>query len=332
LVRDALIAIGLVCSIATTQAVHAQEAVVLRLPECASPDVDVELLRALLRIELGDAETPIEVSLGPSLCGDVTEPIEAVIGIPAASVSRSETFAIPGELDARSRARALALAIAERARLVATSLPSAAPDPIPSEPSADDDALASDRADALAPPEPVSPEVAPPRLPATFGLALRGRVAPVLPSWALGLRADVAASLDPTWSLRGEIVGTWSRGSAPEGDSDAVVIGAAGALGLSIWRDASFELALAVRAEAGLLVAIGTLMGGTPGRTTLHPWGTLGGELGIVGWLTPGLALVADVGVSAIVFGTQVVSAPSGTQIDLTVVTIDLDAGFRIAL
>ena len=117
-----------------------------------------------------------------------------------------------------------------------------------------------------------------------------------------------------------------------EGQVDAVVIAAAAVLGASLYRDAVVDLVPGVRAEGGVLLAIGTLSGGAPALTTAHAWATLGLELDALLTLTDGIALALDVAASGVLAGTRIASIPSGTQIDLSLVVIDLGASVRIAL
>jgi hypothetical protein len=301
----------------------------VRMPECTARDVDVSLVRELLAIELEGSG--LEIAIDPSICDAARTAIAFDVSEPATGRAGHDevVLAASDERDPASAARAIALAIAERAPRVLTRPPE--PDPEP--PPAESRPPIADRAAALAAPSPSpSPSPSPAALPATLGLGLRGRTAPVLPSWALGLRIDVGASFDPTWSIRGELFGTWTRATATEGDVDAVV--AAGALVFSgtLLRTSAYELALGARGEGGVLVAMGWSGAASTGPATFHPWITAGAQLDGVWWLSSSIAVVVDVAVSGVLWGTRLSTWPSGTQIDLSYVLLDLGAGLRIAL
>ena len=322
MVRHALITIllALVASSAHAQALD------LRLPDCAPTHLDGALLRELLFIELGDRSW--RLTIGSSLCDSASTSLDIEVLDPSAGGRATEIVPLAIDDDPRAAARAAALAIAERVPRMTLIAP---PPP----------ALAViDRASVLGaptppsawPPIPDEPVETPRGLPATFGVGLVGRIAPVLPSWALGLRVELGANLDPTWSIRGELVSTWTRATANEGDVDAVVLAGAVAIGASVFRDDVFDLVLAGRAEAGALVAMGWTAATSTGAPTLHPWVTAGAELDGIAWLTRDVALVVDLGLSAIVYGTRLSTWPSGTQIDLSYFLIDLGVGVRVPL
>lgn len=295
---------------------HVQAQVDLTLPECAPTHVDVPLLRALLAIEL-DGRTDA-ITIGPSLCDASATTIDIEVG------GAHDTFAIaPGE-GPRETARAAALAIAERV----PHMP-AAPAPAPALPPS----FEAEPAEALAPPiaEPLETTI-PLRLPATIGVGLDGRILPVHPSWALGLRVDLRASFDATWCIRGELSSTWTRASSGEGDIDAIVAAGLVMLGASVFRQDAIDLVLGGRFEAGVLASMGWQGGASAGAATLHPWMSAGGEANLSVWLDPSVALAFDLALSAVIYGTRLSSWPSGTQIDYSALSIDLGAGVRFAL
>lgn len=324
----------------------AQERIEVQLPDCRPPHIDTALLREVLAIELDDAAgESIVVAVSESLCDPTRESVEVWIRDAASERGARDHIAISAEVDPASRARAIALAIAERARLalgtrtldaagsVTTTPPqsepsipeslSVAPTMVQGEPSRARETLADPSAADTAP----SPSA---RLDPALALSLLGRVAPVLPSWALGLRAEVRAHLDPTWSLRGGVLATWSRASPREGDVDAAVLALTGGVGLALLRDPGLEILLEAQAEAGLLVAAGSPVDGAS-RTSEHPWAALGLALDSALQVSPELALTAALSASGVLAGTRVWST-SGAQIDLSLFVIDLALGARIAL
>lgn len=323
---------------------HAQsDALVLRVPECAADHVDVALLRELVAIELADAR-PLEIELAETLCDLATPRLDLDVRDPETGREAHEQIALArdAEPDARAAARAVALAIAERAPRILAVLedpgPTASPPPEPDPPPDPDPVPIRDPAPepeparALAPPFGDTASAAPPPLGPTLGIGVRGRIAPALPSWALGLRADVGAHFDATWSLRAELFATWTRATPIEGDVDAVVVAGAAVLGASVYRDASLELVLGGRAEVGALASFGWRSATSTGPPTLHPWIDAGAELDLALALGAGVALVFDLALTGVVYGTRIVTWPSGTQIDLSLVTIDLGAGIRLPL
>lgn len=337
MVRRALSVLALACLAWPSSALAQLD---VRIPDCASPRVDLALLRELIAIELAGSAS-YEITVGEQLCDETSTTLELVVHDLATDSTGHDTIpiAVDAASDPRAEARTLALAIAERAPRMrqdaveasAAPPPEVTPSPAPAAP-----APIADHAAELAVPAPPPAEAAPPTarptLPATLGIGIVGRIAPVLPSWALGLRVDLGAHLDPTWSLRGELDSTWSRTMPSEGQVDAVVIAGAALLGASVYRDASVDVVPAVRGELGALVAIGTLAGGAPNRTTVHAWATLGAQLDVVLTLADGIALDLDVAASGVLAGTRISSIPSGTQIDLSLVVIDLGASVRFAL
>jgi len=299
----------------------------LTLPDCAPTHVDVGLLRELLTIELeGEA---VSVVIGSSLCDASATQIDIEVR------GLDDVVALPTGDDPRETARAAALAIAERVPHLTPSRSespsdSSSPPETPPETPPPSPAPSPTLNPASDLGVPVPP--APPGFPATFGVGLRGRILPVLPSWALGLRFDLDAHFDPTWSIRGELFSTWTRATANEGDIDAVVAAGAAMIGASVYRDTLLDLVVGARAEGGVLVAMGWSAASSTAPATLHPWITAGGEVDLTLWLDPSVALALDLGVSAVIYGTRLMSWPSGTQIDYSILAIDLGAGLRFPL
>jgi hypothetical protein len=297
----------------------------LELPACAPTHIDVPLLRELLAIELGDA--PMTMTLSEALCDAHARAIDVDVRSPS-GVSAREVIELAASEDPHEAARAAALAIAERVPHMRAAL-----EPVTTAPVELPRDLAVELASPVSSAAPEGPAPAPTLwLPPTFGVAVRARALPVLPSWALGLRLDLGASFDPTWAIRGELFSTWTRATAHEGDIDAIVLAAATALTATVLRAGPISLAIGARAEAGALFASAWSAGASAAPTTTHPWVTAGGEIDLVIWLGTSVALVADVAVEAIVLGTRLVSWPSGTQIDYSILSLDLGAGLRIPL
>ncbi len=327
-----------------TSVAAAQDRVEVQLPDCRPPHVDTPLLAEVLAIELDDtAGESIVVALSSSLCDPTRDSVEVWIRDAASEREARAQIALSAEADPVSRARALALAIAERARLAlgtrtldadvaATTtapgaLPSATPEPAITlrEPSRARETLADPIASDPSPAPTTAPDLGP-----ALELALLGRIAPVLPSWALGLRGGVRAHLDATWSLRGGILASWSRASPREGDVDALVVALAGDVALTLLRDALVEVLLEGTVEAGVLVAMGSPADGA-GRTTEHPWSALGLALEGAVRVSRELVITGALGASGVLTGTRVWTA-SGTQIDLSLLVLDATVGARMSL
>lgn len=324
------------------------------LPGCTPPDLDVTLLAELLAIELGDLGA--DVVIGDGLCDAGRSAIELVVRDRTTGTEARDAIALGPEtdVDPRAAARAVALAVAERAPRMLASLAVVvppAPPPVlasPPAPAVDEPAASlgdptEPRLAAAAPARPLDAErdverdvepaaSSPSRLGATLGVSVHGRLAPVLPSWALGLGVDAGGHLDPTWSLRGEAMATWSRATAPEGDADAVVVAGALSFGGSVVQDALVDLVVGGRAEAGMLAAMGWQSGASTGTPTLHGWLTLGALADLALWLAPGAALTLDLSISGVIAGTRVSTWPTGVVIDLSALVIDLGAGARFVL
>ncbi|MFO0685674.1 MAG: hypothetical protein U0234_26670 [Sandaracinus sp.] len=337
MVRHALIAASLAV-LAWAAPVRALD---VRLPACAPSDVDTALLAELLVIELGDRA--LEVSLGPALCEVGRTALDVDVVDPSTGARGHDVIVlqVEAETDPRANARTIALAIAERAprMLALASVP--APEtpralereqtraPRRLEPAA---ALASPSAPTRAEEGSVdTAEPAPLPLPPTIGIAAVGRLAPVLPSWLLGLRAGIGASFDATWALRADLAPSWARASVPEGDVDAVVTAAGLSLVATFLRTPELVLSALARVEAGALLAMGWVSAASIGAPTIHPWITagLGAELGYA--VSESVTLTAEIDASALLWGTRISTWPSGTQIDASYALLDLALGVRIA-
>jgi hypothetical protein len=290
---------------------HAQ----VRLPQCESPAIDMSLLRELAEVELDG--TSLEVNVGAALCDPSASSFEVTVRELPSGIDHRASLTVPEGLSPAARARLLALAIAERARLEASNRPSTE--------------LAEDHAlpvpVVVVEPEPVVVE--PPHLPPSIGVSMRLRIAPRVPSFAIGGRADIRASLDSSWSLRGELFGSDTPGAR---DTFAIIAGGAIGVGLTLYRDPSLELSTALRVEVGMLHF--------PSQNGGVGWGALGLELGLVYWIDPGIGLSFDLGASAVIFGGEVGSMVElaflfGDQAEAPVVsmslaTFDFGAGVRL--
>jgi hypothetical protein len=301
-----------VCAILLTGScvAHAQ----VQLPECESPAIDMSLLRELAEVELDG--TSLEVIVGAALCDPSASSFEIAVRELPAGVDHHASLTVPEGLSAAARARLLALAIAERARLEASNRPGtelaedhAAPMPV-----------------VIVEPEPVIVE--PPHLPPSVGASMRLRIAPRVPSFAIGARADIRAHFDSSWSLRGEVFGSGIPGAR---DTYAIVAGGAIGIGLTLYREPSFELSTALRAEVGILQfpSLGSGLG----------WGALGLELGLVYWIDPGIGISFDLGASAVLFGGELgsmvqfaflfTSQTEAPVLSMAWATVDFGAGVR---
>lgn len=307
------------------------------LPDCTPSDVDVALLSELLAIELGDLAGAVR--LGDALCDPARTEIPIEVRDARGHEARDTIAIAPeGDVDPRAAARAIALAVAERAPRMLASL-AIVPEPTPPAP---EPASPRDPATALSDPSATppareliegEPAARTPRgLGPTLGVLAHGRLAPVQPSWALGLGVDLGAHLDPTWSMRGEAFSTWTRATVAEGDVDAVVIAGALSFGGSVLQGDTLDLTLGARAEGGMLVAMGWQSGASAGPATVHGWLTLGGLADLAITLAPGVALVIDLSLSAVLYGARLRTWPSGVAIDLSLFDADLAAGVRFAL
>jgi hypothetical protein len=156
------------------------------------------------------------------------------------------------------------------------------------------------------------------------------RVAPVLPSWALGTRPMLRAHLDASFSLEGGVLVLWSHAAPFDGNIDVLVVAAAGRAGYSLLRSDALELALLAGLELGVLAAFGA-PDAAPGRSSVHPWLTAGAAIELAVPLTRDLSLTGDVGASGVLFGTRVQST-AGPQIELAYLTIDLAVGLLARL
>jgi hypothetical protein len=304
------------------------------LPDCTPSDVDVALLSQLLAIELGDLVGVVR--LGDALCDPARTEISIEVRDAGGHEARDTIAVAPeGEVDPRAAARAIALAVAERAPRMLASL-AVVPEPVldVAEPTSPHEPAASLGDPAATPPArvPIAPRPSASRLGPTLGVLAHARLAPVQPSWALGLGVDLGAHLDPTWSMRGEALSTWTRATVAEGDVDAVVLAGALSFGGSVLRDDLLDLTLGARAEGGMLVAMGWQSGASAGPATLHGWLALGGLADLAIWLAPDVALVIDLSFSAVLYGARLRTWPSGVVIDLSLFDADLAAGVRFML
>ncbi|MBX7195234.1 MAG: hypothetical protein K1X94_24475 [Sandaracinaceae bacterium] len=340
----------------------AQERVRVLLPDCRPAHVDTPLLAELLPIELEDTDADaLEVALSSALCDPTATAIDVVIRDRARGREARETIALSDEPAADSRARAIALAVAERARLALGRRPvvpvaeivepedpeatQEAPDTADASDSGDsvdsgdssEPSLARDgRVDATESPSLARETLGAPRRDARSALgptltsSLFGRVAPVQPSWALGTRAMLRAHLDASFALEAGVVLTWSHAAPTEGNVDAVVAAAAGRAGYALVRTSSLDLTLLASIELGVLVANGSPADGT-GHVTAQPWSSLGAALELGLWLDERLALTVELGGAGVLFGTRVWTT-TGTQIDLSYAVIDALVGLRSRL
>jgi hypothetical protein len=275
-----LATVVLAASTVTAIPAHAQERILVRLPDCTTAHLDMALLRELLPIELEDIEgDEIVVTLSVALCDPSLASVDVTLRDIGTGRAGGGSIAVELGGDPASRARTIALAIAERARLVygrrtvgdvAETPPAeevaAVLDPVPAPREAR--AEPSLPRETLGPPLAPEPDTVEPSFDVPLELQLVGRVAPVLPSWALGLRAALRTQLDPSWSLRVGLVGTWSRATPSHRDHHAVVVALEGAALLSLVRASGVSLALGATLEAGALVATGSNSTGS-GRTTV---------------------------------------------------------------
>jgi hypothetical protein len=148
------------------------------------------------------------------------------------------------------------------------------------------------------------------------------RIAPVLPSWALGTRLMLRAHLDASFSLEGGVLALWSHAAPFDGNVDVLVVAAAGRAGYSLLRSSALDLTVLAGLELGVLAAFGA-PDAAPGRTSAHPWLTAGASIELGLPLTRDLSITADVGASGVLFGTRV-QTTAGPQIELAYLTIDL--------
>lgn len=336
-------ALAIVLLLVTAARVDAQLGrIAIALPRCEPTHLDRAMLEDLLRIELDDLEGDhVEVEIGEALCDPSAQAIDVAIRDRGRSRDHHETIEQIHDADPTTSARMLALAIAERARLLLGRRVVPPPDTAP-----------IDEIDAIEPPEPsraretlASPfgsetESPPPSaatepLPAdalksTLTSAAIGRIAPVLPSWAIGTRALFGAWLDPMFSLDAGILFTGTRASPREGNVDAIVLAVIGRAGLTLHRAQDLTLRLLAATELGFLVASGAPPDAA-GRTTFHPWFTLGASLELALHLHPLATLTLEAGAQGVLAGTRVYST-SGPQIDLSTAVIDLSVGVRTPL
>lgn len=387
----------LVTSLAAVPRAAAQARVSVLLPDCHPSHLDMVTLPELLHIELEDVEgEAIEVALSNALCDPTARTLEAVIRDRGRGRDARETIEISDEPDPSSRARAIALSVAERARQVlgrrpppepvvapstteasttdpdttgdadptddqtqdASTSETRAPDASTAETRAPDastsSAGSSDGAETEAPQaretlaspiaapetapetaaEPVAARQTPPAPIDVLAPALTSpivfRVAPVLPSWALGTRPMLRAHLDASFSLEGGVLVLWSHAAPFDGNIDVLVVAAAGRAGYSLLRSDALELTLLAGLELGVLSAFGA-PDAAPGRSSVHPWLTAGAAIELAVPLTRDLSLTGDVGASGVVFGTRVQST-AGPQIELAYLTIDLAVGLLARL
>lgn len=184
--------------------------------------------------------------------------------------------------------------------------------------------VAAELAAAREPPAPIDPLAPALTSPVVF------RVAPVLPSWALGTRPMLRAHLDASFSLEGGVLALWSHAAPFDGNIDVLMVAAAGQAGYSLLRSDALELTLLAGLELGVLAAFGS-PDAAPGRSSAHPWLTAGAAIELALPLTRDLSLTGDVGASGVIFGTRVQST-AGPQIELAYLTIDLAIGLLARL
>lgn len=312
-------------------------AVVVELPDCDAPRVDPSLLREILELELahgGSSSDELEVTISDALCDPEVATIMVTIRQRGQGASARDAVLVPADPDAETRARVLAIAIAERARLaiaiaIAERVRLAVATTITQRVRPSEALGTPQRTDVASPSREPEDRVSP----IAIGGAVRGLLAPLGRSWALGARVDLLGRFDETWMLRGEVATTWSRGSSIDGEVDAIVLDAGAAFGARLVRDRWIELALALHADVGALVAIGS---GPTGRQTAHPWLGVGLELEAAFPIAPGIWIYGATRGSALIFGTRIVQngpmLEPAVPIELAFFTLALDLGARFAL
>lgn len=341
-IADAWIRLALCASMVIVPSVVLADArIVVRTPTCAAAHLDLALLDELVSLELDDAAgDAIEIEIGAAICDASAAAVEIVVREETSGREQRDQIELVLDPDPESHTRAVALAIAERAHLhLGRRSPAEPDDRAPTDRQAPPAIESRAREDLIAPfaPPGYAPALQTPTVLSratvfTITSEIVVRMLPVHPSWAIGTRVRARAYLDQTLWLEGGLIVTWSRASVRnEGDVDAVVGAGLGALGVSLIREPWIALSAAARVELGLLYAMGWASFGIGGSTSAHPWATAGLAADLALPITPELSVIADVGASAIVLGTRV-STTTGTQIDLSYVTLDLSAGLRVVV
>lgn len=331
--RAALIALALAsASIALPPIARAQPQI--RLPECGpTTHLDRLLLADLLRVELGEDEVTVE--LDAALCDPGASHVE--LTVTTASGIERERLVVLGD-DPAERARSLALVIAERVHLLTLPGSASPADAEAPEEDAATDGSASDpsslpdapRAMFVAAPvvEPPAPPATPPiALPPTVEVVALARLAPILPTGAIGVRSEVHAHADRYWSLSLGVAATWSHAEL-DALRPHVLIGAiSGSVGWTPYRDRFFDVLIAARGAIGA-----ALVGGAGLNETARPWATLGADTSLLLWPHPTLGVVLGMGVSGVIAGTTVSSTLAQPILQLSGLVLDATLGFRVPL